>query len=86
MKCENRKIKVEIYSKYDCHLCDVVKATILKVKQDVEFELHEIDIKTEGSVFEEYKEQIPVVFINGEKAFKYKLDENEFRKKLTSLL
>ena len=32
--------------------------------------------------YEKFKEEIPVVFINGKKAFKYHLDEEEFLKRL----
>ncbi len=84
---KNKKpIKVEIYSKPDCHLCDVAKSVILKVKEDCVFELQVHDIETNPEWFEAFKEQIPVVFIDSRKAFKYRVDENSFRKRIAGCL
>jgi glutaredoxin len=80
------KIKVEIYSKPDCHLCDAAKAVILEIQKDIPIEISEIDITQHPALFEEFKEQIPVVFINGRKAIKYRVDAHEFRKKLDRIL
>lgn len=33
-------------------------------------------------LYERFKEEIPVIFIDGKKSFKYQLDEREFRRKL----
>ncbi len=76
------KIKVEIYSKPDCHLCDEAKALLVKIQKEIPFEISEVDITQHAALFEEFKEQIPVVFINGRKAFKYHVDESEFRKRI----
>ena len=80
------QIKVDIYSKSNCHLCEVAKDTILKVKRELDFVVREIDIQTDAELFEKYKEEIPVIYINNKKSFKYKVDEKEFRKKLERLL
>lgn len=82
---KTQKIRVEIFSKRDCHLCDIAKATLVKVQEEIPFELQTIDITGDRELFSEYKEQIPVIFINGSKAFKYRVDENELRKRLVRL-
>jgi len=46
--------------------------------------LREVDILEDPEAHERFKEEIPVVFINGKKAFKYRLDEKQFLKKLES--
>ncbi len=71
---------ITIYSKKDCHLCDIAKETLLKVQQELPFSLNEIDIEKDRTAFEKYKYLIPVIEIDGEKAFNYKVDENEFKK------
>ncbi len=71
---------VTIYSKKDCHLCDIAKETLLKVQQELPFSLNEIDIEKDKTAFEKYKYLIPVIEIDGEKAFNYKVNENEFKK------
>ena len=76
---------VEIYSKPDCCLCDEAKKVLLNVKKNLPFSLKETDISTDNALFEKYKEEIPVIFINGRKAFKFRLTEEELIKKLKAL-
>ncbi len=75
------KARVEIYSKPDCHLCDEAKAVLLRVRKRYPFELLEVDITQDGR-YDEFREQIPVIFVNERKAFKYRVDEREFIRKL----
>ncbi len=82
LKEKSKKIKVEIYSKSDCHLCDEAKSVLLKVQKEIPFDFIEVDITRNRKLFTEYKEQIPVVFINNRKAFKYHVDEKELRNRL----
>jgi glutaredoxin len=75
-------IEVVVYSKPGCCLCEEVKAKLQRLRKTHQFELREVDILQDPQAYEQFKEQIPVVFINGRKAFKYRLDEKEFIKKL----
>ncbi len=79
-------IEVLVYSKPGCHLCDEVKAQLGKLRQKHSFELREQNIEEDPEVFARYKDEIPVVFINGRKAFKYHLDEKEFLRRLQTIL
>ena len=78
-------VTVEIYSKTECSLCDDAKAVLDKVRADIPFELREIDIESDPELLQKYGEQIPVVFIEGFKAFKFRVDEAELRHKLCHL-
>jgi glutaredoxin len=71
-----------IYSRPGCHLCDDAKDIIERVRRRHVFELRIINIETDPQLEREYGEQIPVVLINGNKAFKYHVDEAEFEKKV----
>ena len=75
-------VQVLLYTKPGCCLCDEVKATIERLRKQHPFELREVNILDDRRLFEEFKEQIPVVFINGRKAFKFHLDDKEFLKRL----
>lgn len=68
-------IVIELISKQDCLLCDKAKAVLLKVQKLHSFELKEIKIKEGDEYFERYKEQIPVMLINDEIIFRYKVSE-----------
>ena len=74
--------RVQIYSKPGCHLCDEAKAVLERVRRSVPFDLEEINIEGSAEHFERYKEEIPVVFINGRKAFKYHVEEAALRRQL----
>ncbi len=75
-------VTVEIYSKAGCCLCDEAKAVLDRVRADIPFDLQEIDIESDAELLRRYGEQIPVVFIGGFKAFKFRVDETELRRKL----
>jgi len=58
------------------------REVISKVHDDVAFVLNEVDITSSEDLKRRYSENIPTVFINGKKSFKFKVDEAEFRKKV----
>jgi glutaredoxin len=73
---------VEIYSKAQCPLCDEAKEVLAEVRRRIPFELREVDITQDPALFEEYRYDIPVVFVNGHKAFKHHLDARLVEKRL----
>lgn len=75
-------VNVTVYSKKDCHLCDIAKETLLKLQQEFPFSLTEIDIEGDNQAFEKYKHLIPVIEIDGKKVFTYRVNENELKKLL----
>ena len=50
-----------------------------------EYVLEEVNIDTDQALKERYGWEIPVIFINGVKAFKYRLTADEFKRKLRRL-
>jgi len=74
--------EVVVYSKPDCCLCDEVKAQLRRLQQTLPFQWREVNILDDPAAYEEYKEQIPVIFIDGKKAYKYHIDENDFVRRL----
>ena len=79
-------MNVDIYSKPDCPLCDEAKHVLRKVQERVPFELIETNIEADPTLFERYKYDIPVVFIGGAKAFKHRVDEQDFERRLRRAL
>jgi glutaredoxin len=78
-------IRIEIYSRPGCHLCDEAKEVIERVGRRVPFNVSVINIDNDPALEKLYGEQIPVVFINGNKAFKFHVDEAELEKKAKKL-
>ena len=76
--------EVIVYSRKGCHLCEIVKESLVKLQKRGGFQWHDIDVDSDPDLRRQYNDQVPVVFINGRKAFKYRMDEQEFLKKLAS--
>lgn len=69
---------VVVYSRKGCHLCDVVKETLAQVEGEVEFQWREVDIDAYPELRQKYNDEVPVVFIDGRKAFKYHMEARQF--------
>ncbi len=75
---------VVVYSRRGCHLCEIVKESLAKLQKHGGFTWREIDVDADADIRRLYTDEVPVVFINGRKAFKYHMDEQEFLRKLAS--
>ena len=75
-------VEVRVYSAPGCHLCDVAKEILVLEQEARGFELVEVDITGDDELEAAYREQIPVVFVAGRKAFKYHVDVAELRRRL----
>ncbi len=69
---------VVVYSRKGCHLCDIVKEKLEQIQPQADFQWREIDIDADPELQQKYNDEVPVVFIDGRKAFKYRIDEREF--------
>ena len=78
-------IQIEILTKKDCCLCDDAKEIVERVLPDYPATLPLTDIESDPTLYEAFKERIPVVRINGEESFVYKTHETTLRKKLDRL-
>jgi glutaredoxin len=76
--------EVIVYSRKGCHLCEVVKESLIKLQPRGGFTWREVDVDSDAALRRLYSDEVPVVFINGRKAFKYRMDEQEFLRKLAS--
>jgi glutaredoxin len=76
--------RVTLYTAQGCSLCGPVRRRIEKVRAEVSFELEEVDITGVPALEQEYREWLPVVEIDGVRAFVYRVDEVELRAILCS--
>ncbi len=76
--------EVVLYSRKGCHLCEIVKESLSKLSRQTRFQWREIDVNSDTELRRRFSDEVPVVFINGRKAFKYRMDEREFLRKLSS--
>jgi glutaredoxin len=80
-------LTLEILTKKDCCLCDEAKIIVDRVLKNYPAALLIItDIESDDNLFEQYKERIPVLKINDEEHFVFKVHEITLQKKLDKIL
>ncbi|HYE64165.1 MAG TPA: glutaredoxin family protein [Pyrinomonadaceae bacterium] len=80
-----KKAHVIIYTRPGCHLCEEARQEILASDCADRYLLEEVNIDHDPALVERYGLEIPVITINGIKAFKYRLTAAEFKRKLHRL-
>ena len=75
---------VTLYTRAGCHLCDEAKQTIESVRRRTPFDYEEFDIDSDPRLRQLYNEEVPVIAIDGKKAFKYRVTPAELSKKLAA--
>ena len=73
---------VTLYTRVGCHLCDVVKDVIEQVRSERDFDWVTLDIDEDPALVALYDTEVPVVAINGRKAFKYRVDPAALRDRI----
>lgn len=80
-----KRATVTIYTRPGCCLCDEAKAAIQASGCAGEFSLEEVNIDEDPALRERFGYDIPLIFINGVKVFKHRVDPGEFKRKLRRL-
>ena len=78
-----RMTEVVLFHAAGCHLCDRAREAITRVRRDVPFDLVEVDISGNPELEAKYREWLPVVEVDGERAFVYYVDERGLRRRLS---
>ncbi len=73
-------LRVQMYTKEGCHLCVIAREIILRIQKEIPFEFQEVDIELRNDLYERFKEEIPVVFVNDERVFTYRVNERKLRR------
>ena len=76
--------KVVLYHGKGCHLCERARGIVAEIRQEMMFELEEIEIDGDPVLEARYREWLPVVEIDGERAFVYYVDPDAFRRKVAA--
>jgi glutaredoxin len=76
--------RVTLYTRAGCCLCEDARQALQAARARAAFELEEIDIDRHPEWLPLYNEEVPVIAIDGRKAFKYKVSTDEFLKRLAA--
>jgi glutaredoxin len=78
-------LRLTIYSKPGCHLCDDMKSVVKDgIAAHPALSLEEIDISTDPVLLEHYGLEVPVLLIDGKKVAKYRISAMELTKAIAS--
>ncbi len=75
-------MRLTLYGKPGCCLCDEARAAIEEVRAELGFEVEHVDVSLDPRLYREYGERIPVVDIDGEEAFELGVDPPALRERL----
>ncbi|GMR23256.1 MAG: glutaredoxin family protein [Acidobacteriota bacterium] len=75
-------IDVEILTRPGCHLCDEMKKSLAQAARGLEVQLRETNVDADENLTAQYGNDVPVLFVNGNKAFKHRATVKELRKRL----
>ena len=70
-------MRVVLYSRAGCHLCELAWEALLAERATTPFDLVEIDVAGDDELERAYGIRIPVVEIDGEERFEYEVDAAE---------
>jgi glutaredoxin len=74
------KVQVILYTRPGCHLCDEARRAIEQAGCAEAYDLTEIDIESREQLLDEYRNDIPVIVIDGVEAFRHRVNAEEFRR------
>jgi glutaredoxin len=71
---------VVVYHAAGCHLCERALEQVRGLRDELHFELREVDIADDPVLEEAYREWLPVVEIDGRRRFTYHVQPDAFRR------
>ena len=77
-----KRLRLTLYGRRDCHLCDIAKETIARLRERLDFEVDERDVDDDPAWAAAFGEQVPVGFVGERKVFKYRVDEPRLERAL----
>ena len=78
-------IEVSVYSRSNCHLCEVALEVISEIRKDFEFTVTKILIDGDAELEGKYGEQVPVILINNQPHDFFRVDPERFRSAISKL-
>ena len=75
-------IELILYTRRDCELCREMEIVIDEVLPRFQAQIRRVEIDGDASLEERFGLEVPVLFVNGRKAFKYRCTSRELRIRL----
>ena len=75
-------IQLTLYTRAECPLCREMRAVIERVARDIPLALALVDVDTDPALAAAYGDEVPVLAINGRRAFAVRVDPAALRARL----
>lgn len=75
-------IELTLYTRRDCELCREMEAVIDEVLARIPVRLERVEIDGNADLEARFGLEVPVLFVNQRKAFKYRCTQRELKKRL----
>ena len=75
---------VTLYTRRGCCLCEDAKQVLAEARRRAGFEYQEVDIDSDSELRRKYNDEVPVIAIDGAKAFKYRVDLKDLLRRLAA--
>ena len=72
------KTLVTMYSRRNCHLCEVAKEVVESARNEADFDFEVVFIDGDAGLEKEYGEEVPVTLINGKRHDYFRVDRTRF--------
>jgi glutaredoxin len=79
---DRQPLHLELYTRPGCHLCEDLRALCDRLGIEFPLRLTEVNIETDPALLARYDQEVPVLFIDGRKAVKYRTTEGALRRML----
>ncbi len=74
--------RVTLYTRRGCHLCEEVEEVLRAAQAEEPFDWEKVDVDTDPALKARFDWEVPVVFVDGRKHAKYRLDLRRFLRRL----
>lgn len=71
-----------LYTRRGCHLCDEMKQQVAPLAREFSATLREADIDADPALRAQFDTEVPVLFLDGRKIAKYRVDPGQLRRQL----
>jgi glutaredoxin len=75
-------VEITLYSRPGCHLCEVMRDVALPIAREAGATFEEVDVDADPATAEKYDLEVPVLCVNGEKAFSIRVTPELLRERL----
>jgi hypothetical protein len=76
------EIVLTLITRRDCHLCDEMKAVVGEVVAGESIRVEVRDVDEDEDLRRAHGDEVPVLFVQGRKAFKYRVTPRELRRRI----